>query len=167
MLKLPWQWLIVKTVVNHINIWQAMSSIDYCSFLWCNNFPSKTNNFIIYTTNPWIRYENSIKLGTKSLSTFREQILFNRQTNGQNIYVSFHGILVADELICLLNNIFEQLFEKHPWTSRRWILPSCVKIAYFVQKLWQISSSATRMPWNDTFSTMPLMRNRDPHRGNV
>ncbi len=34
----------------------------------------------------------------------------------------------------------------HPW----WNLPSIVKIVSFVQKLWQISSSATRMPWNDT-----------------
>ncbi len=41
-------------------------------------------------------------------------------------------------------------------TSRRWILPSCVKIASFVQKLWQISSSATGMPWNDTFKRLRM-----------
>ncbi len=88
--------------------------------------------------------------------------------------MSFHGILVADELIChnfwTNDAILTQLGRihlreaPHPWisyrlyrhiqgcgTSRRWILPSCVKIASFVQKLRQISSSDTRMPWNDTF----------------
>ena len=34
------------------------------------------------------------------------------------------------------------------------ILPSCVKITSFVQKLWQISSSAKKMPWNDTFNSL-------------
>ena len=64
-------------------------------------------------------------------------------------FVSFHGILVSDELIChdcWTNDVIWMKLGRihlcevpHPW------------IASFVQKLWHISSSATRMPWNETF----------------
>ena len=49
--------------------------------------------------------------------------------------------------VCL--EALRELYKPRQFVSR--ILPSCVKIASFVRKLWQISSSATWMPWNDTF----------------
>ena len=129
------------------------------------NFPSTLAPFsqIFHHISPGVKkhpkFRNSVNRGWKSPSPVQGVFMFVIIIKGLLIWLHACGFFLY---ICVISwhscgwwaNAFWTnyaiLMIPGYGTSQKWILLSS-KITPFVQKLWQISSLATRMPWNDTY----------------